>query len=90
MILKSVKEERESYKQTSEELKGFYPGVRGLNVRRVLLSDDDLDRVVSSSIVKVCWLCVILYTLDGVGQLKNGIMAYGWSLPTSRVGLDKG
>ena len=67
LILKRVQEERKSYKQISEELKGLYPGVRGLSVRSVrrycdrynihttsLLSDDDLDRVVSSSVAKVC------------------------------------
>ena len=67
LISKRVKEERRSHKQISEELKVLYPGVRGLSVRSVRrfcdghdihttsrLSDEDLDRVVSSSIAKVC------------------------------------
>ena len=67
LISKRVTEERKSLKQISEELKGLYPGVRGLSARSIrrfcdennihttsLLSDEDLDRVVSSSIAKVC------------------------------------
>ena len=66
LISKRVKEERKSHKQISVELKGLYPGVRGLSIRSVrrfcekhdihatsLLTNENLDRVVSSSIAKV-------------------------------------
>lgn len=59
-------EERKTHKQISEELNRLYPGIRGLSARSVrrfcdhhdihsasLLADEDLDRVVSSSIAKV-------------------------------------
>ena len=71
MISRRVKEERKTHKQISDELNGLYPGTRGLSVRSVrrfcdrfdihttaLLSDEDLDRVVSSSIAKVCHYCL--------------------------------
>lgn len=66
LISKKVTEERKTHKQISDELKQMYPGVSGLSSRSVrrfcklhdihsmsLLSDADLDRVVSSSIAKV-------------------------------------
>ena len=66
LILKRVVEERKGHQQISEELKALYPGVRGLSARSVRrfcdeqhihttsrLSDEDLDRVVSSSVAKV-------------------------------------
>lgn len=66
LISKRVKEERRSHKQISVELKGLYPGVRGLSIRSVrrfcekhdihvmsLLTNEELDRVVSSSVAKV-------------------------------------
>ena len=66
LVLKKVVEERKTHKQISDELKRLYPGVPGLSSRSVrrfcnahdihsmsLLTDVDLDRVVSSSIAKV-------------------------------------
>ena len=66
IIMRRVQQERKSHKQISEELKGLYPGVRGLSMRSVrrfcekhdihttsLLSNEDLDRAVSSSVAKV-------------------------------------
>lgn len=63
--------ECKSHKQISEELKSLYPGVWGLLKRRVLggsvvgktytyttslLSHEDWDQIVSSSIAKVCYM----------------------------------
>ena len=58
LISKRVKEERKSHKQISVELKGLYPGVRGLSIRSVRRFCESMtytlrDRVVSSSIAKV-------------------------------------
>lgn len=77
LISRRVKEERKTQREISEELKTMYPGVRGLSVRSVrrfcekhnihstsLLSDEDLDKVVCSSVAKVCCLHdVVLYVL---------------------------
>ena len=62
----NFKEEQKSHNQISVKLNGLYPGVRGLSIRSVrrfcekhdihatsLLTNEDLDRVVSSSIAKV-------------------------------------
>ena len=66
LIARGIIERRKTHKQISEELKCLYPGVRGLSARSVrrfcenhnahsssMLSNADLDRVVSSSIAKV-------------------------------------
>ena len=66
IISKGVIERRKTHKQISDELKLLYPGVRGLSARSVrrycenhnvhsssMVSDGDLDRIVSSSIAKV-------------------------------------
>ena len=67
LIVRRVNVERRGYKEISEELKAMYPGIRGLSVRSVrryccmynihatsMLSSSNLDRVVSSSVAKVC------------------------------------
>ena len=57
LISERVVEERKSHQQISEELKALYPGIRGLSarsVRRFCDEQEDLDRVVSSSVAKVC------------------------------------
>lgn len=66
LISRGVIERRKTHKQISDELKCLFPGVRGLSTRSVrryceshnihslsMLSNFDLDRVVSSSIAKV-------------------------------------
>ena len=69
VVARGVIERRKTHKQISDKLKHLYPGVRGLSARSVRrycaihdihsssrLSSYDLDRVVSSSIGKVCTL----------------------------------
>lgn len=89
LISKKVTEERKTHKEISDELKQIYPEVSGLSSRSVrrfcnahdihsmsLLTDPDLDRVVSSSIAKVR-LCsrvlrgLIHYTHAGRSHLRE-------------------
>lgn len=66
LVTNWVEEEHTSHKQISDELKLLYPGTRGLSVRSIrrfcdrhdiratsMLSDENLDTVVSSSVAKV-------------------------------------
>ena len=63
MIARGIIERRKTHKQISDESKCLYPGLSAQSVRRFcdshnvhsssMLSNADLDRVVSSSIAKV-------------------------------------
>jgi len=62
-----IEKERKSHRETSEQLQAMYPGIRGCSSRSVRrfcyhheihrtsrLKEEQLDRVVSASVRKVC------------------------------------